>query len=98
MIYAYQCTKCRLRVDSTRRADHLDLCPECLIGLLQRKWQVSIKDTMPEHFNQTTQTHVSSMRQFTDDLKRNGEAYSERTGIEVNYKPKDWADLAAEAP
>lgn len=97
MIFAYRCDSptCRQTVDSTYRGDALGPCPTCATGILNRKWSVNVKPAMQEHFNETTQTVVRSMSGFKNDLKRAGDEYSQRTGIDVDYQPRDWADAGA---
>ena len=97
MIFQYRCTNCRMWVESTRRGDSIGMCPDCIangqVGWLNRKWSIAIRPTMPEHFNHTTQTRVTSMAGFKSDLKRAEEAYSERTGQSADFQPRDWQDL-----
>lgn len=95
MIYAYKCGDCRTTVDSTYRGDALGPCPNCTTGVLKRRWSVNTAAVMQEHFNNTTGTVVSSMSGFRDDLKRAGDEYSQRTGMDCDFQPRDWDDLGA---
>lgn len=50
---------------------------------------------MHEHFNHTVNRPISSMTQFRDELRRQSEVATERTGIEHSYAPVEWGDAAA---
>lgn len=95
MIYMYKCPDCRTQVDSTYRGDALGPCPNCTTGVLKRRWSVNSAPVMQEHFNHTTGTVVGSMAQFRDDLKRASDEYSQRTGIESDFQPREWGELGA---
>lgn len=45
----------------------------------RRKWGFQMPRVMQEHFNHTTQSYISSNRQFDDELKRAGEAATLRS-------------------
>ena len=97
-IYAYRCNNpaCHQPVESTHRGDqHPDPCPTCAIGVLKRRWQVSMAPVMQAQFSEATQTVVSDMRKFRAELRQKGEEYTERTGTPVDYQPMDWAELGA---
>lgn len=93
MIYAYKCRTCGHEKDSTYRGDALGPCTNCETGVLTRRFAVTLEKPMMAHFNQTTQQEVSSMGKFKDQLKRGSEEYYLRTGIETDYRPKEWGEL-----
>lgn len=89
-IYEYVCRTCHHYEYDTEPADTIgpcttDGCP----GELKRKFSFSVERPMQEHINSTTKQPVSSMRQFREQLKKMGDDYTKRTGIEVNYQPVD---------
>lgn len=55
----------------------------------------AIAKSMPDHYNPSTGTHISSHRQHRDELKRQSEARTFQTGIEHNFVPVDPADAKA---
>lgn len=69
-------------------------CPQCDISM-SRVFSFVHKTGMPEHFNNTTGQVVSSSKQFADQLKRQSEEATIRTGIEHNFVPVDAADKKA---
>jgi hypothetical protein len=97
-IYAYRCNNpaCHQPVESTHRGDqHPDPCPTCHIGVLKRRWQVSMAPVMQAAFSEATQTVVSDMRKFRAELRQKSEEYTEKTGIPADFQPCDWQDLGA---
>jgi hypothetical protein len=50
---------------------------------------------MQEHFNHSVMEPVSSMRGYTDILKRRSEEAFLHTGIEHDFKPLEWGDAQA---
>jgi len=97
-IYAYRCNNpaCRHHHDSTFRGDqHPDPCPACLTGVLKRQFRVALQRPMQEHFNHTVGKPISSMSKFREELKRASEDYSNRTGLDAKFEPKDWGELGA---
>lgn len=68
------------------------VCTPCRGGRMVRVFSFNQKPMMPEHLNSTTGQVVRSERQFRDQLKRQSEAETVRTGIEHNYVPVDVQD------
>lgn len=93
-IYEFRCRTCFHIHLSKIQAQSMD-CASCPDGNAKRVYSVNVHRPMPDHFNQTTQTQVGSMRQFRDDLKRKSDDYFTRTGIESNFVPHDSADAKA---
>jgi hypothetical protein len=93
-IYEYKCRSCGTVETSDVRADSMGECPNCF-GYLTRLYSVSVAKSMPEHFNPTVGKHISSMRQFDDELKRKSDEYYLRTGIEAKFVSHDASDAAA---
>lgn len=72
-----------------------DKCPACGDGEWRRDYRsVGLVNPMMEHWNNTTGTVVSDMKGFKNDLKRRSDEATMRTGIEHNYEPIDYADVA----
>lgn len=96
MIYEYKCRTCGAIATSRHRADTIGPCddPDCS-GRLTRLYSISVKPGMQEHFNPTVGKHISSMRQFSDELKVASEEYTMRTGIEAKFVPHDPHDAKA---
>lgn len=67
-------------------------CPHCG-ELPRRNFSFRMGQVMHEHFNQSTGTVVSSMRQFNDTLKRQSDEQTAKTGIEHRFVPCDMKDL-----
>lgn len=61
-------------------------CDKCG-GNLRRIFSFSVSTPMPEHYNQSAGTFVSSERQLKDAFKVQSEVATERTGIEHNFVP-----------
>ena len=97
MIYTYRCPDCGTETTSTQRGSRLRrVCTGCgSTRPLKRVFGFSYKPAMQEHFNNAVGKPVSSMAQFTDELKRQSETASLTTGIEHNYKPLEWGDHEA---
>lgn len=97
MIYTYRCTDCGTEDTATLPVDRLPrVCRGCgAPGPLHRVFGFSHKPGMEEHFNNTVNKPVSSMRQFEDELKRAGDEASAQTGIPHRYVPVDWGDKEA---
>jgi len=60
---------------------------------MKRKYSLSIHRPMHDHYNNTTGTVIGSDRQFREELKRQSEAATIKTGIEHNFEPIDRAEL-----
>jgi Zn ribbon nucleic-acid-binding protein len=96
MIYEYKCPACGQREMDPERADRLHrACVRCGHSPLHRRFSISVRPSMQEHFNPTVGRHVSSMRQFEDALKQESENYTLRTGIEAKFVPHDPHDAKA---
>lgn len=95
--FEYRCPECENRVISSVRGDRLDAdCPHCGEPReFRRVFSVQIQRPMQEHFNNTVNMPISDPRQFARELRRKGDEYTERTGIETNYQPVDLDDRAA---
>lgn len=98
MMFEYKCATCGWRDLSLVRADRLDrACERCAdAGPLRRVFSVAVQRPMHAHWNPTTNSVVSSNRQFDDELKRLSAERSEQTGIEhrfVRHDPADWRSL-----
>lgn len=90
-IYEFKCPTCGARYHFMDR-DHLDdRCVNCNTHL-KRVFSFAIRPTMPDHFNNSTNTYVRNESHFRDELKRLSEEATEYTGIEHDYKPVDWRD------
>ena len=100
-IYSYRCTECSQEYTSSERGDRLDLpngmgCLTCgHTGQLHRQFSVSIHKPMMAHFNATTQSEVSDMKQFNRKLRQMSDEASEYTGQEHDYQPIDPTDTKA---
>lgn len=96
MIYTYRCPNCGAENYSTHNADGVrDPCRLCRHVGLRRIYGFNFKPAMQEHFNQTVGKPVSSMRKFTDELKRASDQASIETGMEHRYAPLEYGDHQA---
>lgn len=96
-IYEYKCPECSNRDElSLSIEEYSDIeVVECNCGtVMSRIFSFTVKTPMQEHMNNTTGQLVSSERQFKDQLKRQSEAATIRTGIEHNFQPVDANDRA----
>ena len=92
-LYEYKCPDCATRVPSFERGDRLDqACPSCGRVPLKRVWSLGFQMPMHEHFNQSVGKPISSMRQYSDELKRKSDEATALTGIEHRYVPVDMND------
>lgn len=96
-LYEYRCPECGGGARSQTRGDTLPSpCPHCASpGPLKRRWSLGFQMPMHEHFNSSVGKPISSMRQYTDELKRKSEIASITTGIEHRFVPVDPSDTAA---
>lgn len=93
MMYGYRCRVCGATADSSRRTDSLGPCPDCSSGELRRCYRgVQLAPVMQEHYNPAVNGPVSSAKQVAEELKRQSDKYSERTGIESRFVPVDPGD------
>lgn len=96
--YEYRCPECKNRSQLQMSIGEYSLwsqfeCVECYCGTtMVRVFSFNQKPMMPEHLNSTTGQVVRSERDFRDQLKRQSEAETVRTGIEHNYVPVDVQD------
>jgi len=70
--------------------------PVCSAGCgseMKRKYSLAIHRPMADHYNNTTNTMIGSNRQFREELKRQSEVATLKTGIEHNFEPIDRAEL-----
>lgn len=88
-IYGYKCRPCGQEYDSETRADRLDVPCQVCGGPITRKYSIRLEKPMQEHWNITTNSPISSDRQFRDELKRMSEQQMLKTGIPCNYEPVD---------
>lgn len=97
-IYEWKCSECiwvwSEQLTIAEYALLRDLIVECLAcgGQMKRVFDFSYKPPMPEHQNASTGTYVTSERKLKDDLKRQSEYMTMRTGIEHNFVPVDHSD------
>lgn len=95
-LYGYQCRECGQEFLSKWRGSHLTTshgstldCAVCGHDEVKRKYSIATHRGMEQHLNRTTNTVISSDRQFRDELKRRSESEFLRTGIPCNYEPLD---------
>ncbi len=100
-IYEYRCNQCGNATSVTYDIATYEVMknrpPLCACQIpgghpMVRVFSFAIKPTMVEHLNHTTGQVVSSERQFRDQLKRQSEEATIRTGIEHNFVPVDRQD------
>lgn len=97
-IYEYRCVGCGREWQETLTIERYSQipapdCPKCDISM-SRVFSFNVKPVMQEHMNRTTGQLVSSERQFKDQLKRQSEEATIRTGLEHNFVPVDTQDKA----
>ncbi len=97
MRYEYKCPTCDSRLITGARGDRLDAeCTHCGDpGPHVRVFSISVHRPLAEHWNETVQAPVRGMDGFKRALKKRGDEYGERTGIQVNYQPLDMSDRKA---
>ena len=91
-LYEYRCKYCNRSTMHTERGDST-LCASCG-RTAARRYSFTVAPMMHEHLNNTTGTVVSSHRKFKDDLARQSEEASVRTGIEHDFQPLTPSELA----
>lgn len=96
-LYEYRCPQCDTRTTSTTRADRVTrVCLSCgYSGPHQRVFSFSFKPLLHSHFNHTTGTMISDMKQMRSELSRASDAATEQTGIPHNFQPLEPGDHAA---
>lgn len=88
-IYGYKCRPCGQEYDSEIRADRLDVPCQVCGGPITRKYSIVVERPMHEHWNVTTNSAISSDRQFRNELRRMSDEQMLKTGIPCNYEPVD---------
>lgn len=87
MNFAWTCVDCGQGYDHPHHPEFP--CHVCG-GRLRRDWRhVSMRRSMPAHFNHSVGAFVRNDADFTDALKRKGDEQSERLGIEHRYVRAD---------
>ena len=91
MIYGYKCPACKQTYTSSQRGDRLLItCVECGYHTLHRDYSgISLSPPMQEHWNTSLNRPISSMRQFEDGLKAEGERLSQYTQVEQRLEVLD---------
>lgn len=84
-------TKCGVIIKQEGSIDNLGTLVHCG-GQVRRVFSFSTRRSMPEHYNQSAGTYVSSERQLRDAFKAQSEAATIRTGLEHNFVPVDPRD------
>lgn len=82
----YSVTSIKNKEFMERRIRQGGYCSLCM-GPIRRVFSFSVAKPMPEHYNKSTGTFISSERQLKDTLKAQSEQATERTGIEHNFVP-----------
>jgi hypothetical protein len=96
----YKCKACGEQwtsewVDSDDPIFRLIPCPFCYEMGIKKSYSISVKASMPEHFNMATGKVESSERSIREEFKRKSAEATERTGIEHNFQPVDLRDKEA---
>lgn len=100
-MYDYLCEACGLSfadipfVPLGEPHPHAEECPQCGRILIRGVATVNTGEVMQEHFNVAVGKPISSNRQFKDELKRQSELMSARTGTDHRFVPVDTRDQAA---
>jgi hypothetical protein len=97
-LYEYRCSSCSVPYyrdlhSSLRDSPVGEPCDLCS-GLLRRSYSFTFPTPFTPHYNQSIGRHVSSRRQFQDEVHRMNEYNTARTGIEHNARVVDFQDLA----
>lgn len=93
----FRCAKGHTRVMPYRPEDAI-MCGSDCSEIARRKFSFAILRSVPEHFNNSTNSFVTNTHQLKEELKRQGEAESVATGIDHNYEylsPADMADVSS---
>lgn len=101
-MYEYKCPDCGQRYHSDERGDRLNLgfdaatetqrgCHTCgqTHSPMVRVFGFQYVAPMQEHWNKSVDRPISSMRQFKDALKEQGEHLSKYTQVEQDLQPLD---------
>lgn len=99
-IYEFKCTagcgnieQYRISIQAYSKIGDLDMtCLRCRRGAMVRKFSFAIKPSMPDHYNTSAGTYVSSERQLNDEFKRLSDEASARVGMEHRFVPVDPRD------
>lgn len=100
--YDYRCPECSdefsqiLDIEQYTRQREFPLeCPSCPSHPdLKRVFSFAHQPGMESHFNPTTNSVISSSRQFASELSRASDEASQSSGIPHRYVPVDPRDLA----
>lgn len=94
-IYAFKCSFCCEELTTSRPMAAQTLtktCPNCDLEA-PRSWTPVAVFRFEEHFSPSIGKHVSSKRQYEQELKRAAEEQTARDGIPRNYVPVDLRDV-----
>jgi hypothetical protein len=95
-LFDYKCPRGHIRT-LTQRSDAI-LCGSDCSEIATRRFSFFIARSVAEHFNLSTGTYVTNEHALREDLKRQSDSESERTGLDHHYEylsPADMADAAA---
>ena len=91
MIYEYRCKTCGTTMHRTsRESPSCSMCQRT--DTVRRVWGFQMQSVMHEHRDTATGSIVSDRRHITDELSRQSDLQSERTGIDHNYVQVDMSD------
>jgi len=92
-IYEWYCKLCNEIIQVEK---YLDSPPQHKCGSwMVRRYSISTRRSMPEHFNASVGKYVSNENQFRDELKRASEEATLRTGMEHRFVPIDPREKAS---
>lgn len=93
MIYAFRCSDCGASYDHPH---HPEFPSPCCGAPLRRDWRhVTVRRSMPAHWNHSVGAFVRNEADFGDALKRKGDEMSERTGTDHRYTTADLDNCGA---
>jgi hypothetical protein len=95
-LFEYRCPVGHQRIVH-ERADSI-LCGSDCSEIARRRFSFSVLTPIQEHFNLATGTYVSNEQQVKDELKRQSDDLSARTGFNHDFQylsPSDMQDVAA---
>lgn len=90
-LYEYRCKACGDFWQSSTYGLDGEPCP-CGGGMVTRVYSFAFQRDMPPHFNPGMGKYVSSKRALEDDLKRQSEEATARTGVEHSFASADLRD------
>lgn len=100
-LYEYVCPSCGCISSINKTIEEYSLLSNASIWCpydntkVVRKYSFSIQSSMPEHYNPSVGQHVSTKRQFKDELKRQEEDHYLTTGFEAKYSEVDMSEPSA---